>query len=227
MAIKKGKLIVVEGGDFSGKSTFIKNLKKDFSTTEKFKYTREPGNKLRPHNDFNPCENIRHMLLNKGCFDIKEQAELFAASRELHTYDMIRLINEGYNIICDRYVLSSFAYQGYAGDEGYWSVLKLNEKALRELYKNNIEINIILFKVSEETYKERKRFRQQEVGLDAIEEKGEEYFKMINDFFNKDIYKDFLPVDFVNVKTYEIDANKSIDEVYKQGTQIIKDIINN
>ena len=80
---------------------------------------------------------------------------------------------------------------------------------------------------SEETYKERKRFRQQEVGLDAIEEKGEEYFKMINDFFNKDIYKDFLPVDFVNVKTYEIDANKSIDEVYKQGTQIIKDIINN
>lgn len=223
---KRGKFITIEGGDFSGKSTLINNLKSYFTKEDNFKYTREPGNKLRAHTGFNPCENIRHMLLNKDCFDIEEQAKLLAASREIHTNDIIGLINQGYNIICDRYVLSSFAYQGYAGDEGYWSILKLNERPLRDLYRNEIELNIILLKVSDETYNKRKELRKETSDLDVIESKSEEYFNMVNEFYNKDIYKDYLPADFVNVKVYEINADKSIEEVFEEGKQIINNILN-
>lgn len=221
MANKQGKFIIVEGGDFSGKSTFVDKIKQAYPM---FKYTREPGNKLDTHNA-KECEEIRNILLTHGLF-IESEAFLFAKSRELHTKDIIDLINNGHNVICDRYILSSFAYQAYAGGLGYSDVLEENKHILQSLHRHGIEINILLFQLSKENYETRKALREQSHGLDAIEKKGEEFFSRVNEFFNTDIYISYLPKE-VSINIYKIDANQSIEDVYDQGKQIITKIINN
>lgn len=221
MTNKQGKLIVVEGGDFSGKSTFIDKIKQAYPM---FKYTREPGNKLDTHNS-EECEEIRNTLLTQD-LSIESEAFLFAKSRELHTKDIIDLINNGYNVICDRYILSSFAYQAYAGGLEYADVLKENKQVLQSLDRHGIEINILLFQLNKENYAIRKALREQSHGLDAIEQKGEEFFSRVNEFFNTDICISYLPEE-ASINIYRIDANQSIEDVYNQGEQIIKEIINN
>lgn len=220
---RKGKFIIVEGGDYSGKSTFINALTKENNSN--FKFTREPGNKLRPITDYNLCENIRNILLSNDMACIQDQAVLFAASREIHTKDIIKLINKGYTVICDRYILSSFAYQSYAGGLDYDEVCEYNKQALEELKENDIELNILLFEVSEETYKARKLLRQQQTTLDVIEQKDKQYYNKVNDFYNKGIYKEYMPTDMVHINLFTIDANKTIEQVYEQGKEIINSII--
>lgn len=221
MSNKKGKFIVVEGGDFSGKSTFINKIKKEYPN---FKYTREPGNLLDTTNS-KSCEEIRNTVLTHK-MSYSEQAWLFAKSREMHTKDIIELINKGYNVICDRYILSSFAYQGHAGELGFYNVYKENQYTLNLLRLHNIQVHVLLFQVNEDTYQERKNKRKMSDGLDVIEQQDEQYFKKVNDFFNTDIYMNYVPITTI-FNLYLIDANKTIDEVFEEGKQTIEKIINN
>ena len=223
MTKKKGKLIIVEGGDFSGKSTFINNLKSKMNFKDNYKFTREPGNLLNTNNKV-ICEDIRNMLLNKELGPIA-QTMLFARSRILHTKDIINELNKGTNVVCDRYVLSSFAYQAYAGDLGYYEVFKANRTALEMLRENNIDVHVLVFKINKENYNKRKELRNKSVGLDAIERKDEEFFNKVSDFFNEDIYIDYVPNEAVTMNIHTIDANESIDKVFSQGINILNTII--
>ncbi|MDO4746190.1 MAG: dTMP kinase [Bacillota bacterium] len=108
--MNQGYFITFEGGDGSGKSTQIGRLK---SYLENKGYdvilTREPGG-----TDIG--EKIREIILdpnNKEMSDVTE-AMLYAASRAQHVAEVIKpAIEAGKIVICDRFVDSSIAYQGY------------------------------------------------------------------------------------------------------------------
>lgn len=106
----KGKFIVLEGPDRCGKSTQAKLL---------YNYlleqgcdvvlTREPGGTPT-------AEKIRQIVLEPE-LDVRPMAELllYEASRAQHTQEkIIPALQEGKVVICERYTMSSCAYQGYA-----------------------------------------------------------------------------------------------------------------
>ena len=106
----RGIFITVEGGDGAGKSTQLANIKaymeeRGISAV----FTREPGGT-------EIAEKIREIILdpaNEGMEDLTE-ALLYAASRAEHVRKIIApAIEDGLTVVCDRYVDSSIAYQGY------------------------------------------------------------------------------------------------------------------
>lgn len=105
----KGKFIVLEGPDRCGKSTQAKMLVNTLLAHGKdVLLTREPGGTLT-------AEQIRQIVLQPGV-DIRPMAELFLyeASRAQHTQEKILpALEEGKIVICERYTMSTCAYQGY------------------------------------------------------------------------------------------------------------------
>lgn len=106
----KGKFIVLEGPDRCGKSTQAKLLynyllERGFDVV----LTREPGGTPT-------AEKIRQIVLEPG-LDVRPEAELllYEASRAQHTQEkIIPALQEGKIVICERYTMSTCAYQGYA-----------------------------------------------------------------------------------------------------------------
>ncbi len=111
----KGKFIVLEGSDGSGKSTLAGKLKDYYDQRgAKVLLTREPGG-----TDLG--EEIRDMILRKQGdeMDPRTEALLYAASRAEHVFKKIKpAVEEGYIVLCERYILSSLAYQGYGRRAG-------------------------------------------------------------------------------------------------------------
>lgn len=102
--MKKGKLIVFEGIDYSGKGTQIGFTKETF---QKSIWTREPGGTPR-------AEEIRNFLLSDegGKISDFERLGLFFKSREIHLVEkVIPTLKKGVDVISDRFDASSFAYQ--------------------------------------------------------------------------------------------------------------------
>jgi dTMP kinase len=92
--------------------------------------TREPGGTAAG-------EQIRQLLLDPdtGKLDARAEALLFAASRAQTVANVIRpALADGKVVICDRYVDSSLAYQGWARGLGEPDVLTLNVWATQGLF---------------------------------------------------------------------------------------------
>ena len=211
----KGKLITFEGPDFSGKSTQIKKLMSELKNS-KVLYTREPGSYL-PESSYY-CEEIRDKILNNSLTPL-EEAELFADSRYEHTKEIVKYINEGFNVICDRYIISSLAYQGYAQNLGKDVIYELNGPTIDLLEENLLSIYAFRFKISEEEWKKRKEERLKKENADSIESKN--IYDKVFEFYNNDsIYYDYT--NKLNLFTHTIDANKSIYELYKYINDMIQ-----
>ena len=122
--------ITFEGIEGSGKSTHAKLLKEYLEQKgRKVSLTREPGwgtiGKL-----------IRHLILEEKDLDIHPYTELylFCADRVQHVQDFIipRLEN-GEDVICDRYYDSTIVYQGYGRDLDLYTVKKLAEASTLDI----------------------------------------------------------------------------------------------
>lgn len=117
-----GKLIVFEGGEGCGKSTQLQVLYQYLLADSNFQslqqqrivpdliVTREPGGT-------NLGLQLRQMLLDQHSpTDLGHRAELllYAADRAQHVEEVIRpALQEGSWVLCDRFVDSTMAYQGY------------------------------------------------------------------------------------------------------------------
>lgn len=108
--MKQGLFITMEGPDGSGKSTQIDAIKSFFeSRGERVLVTREPGGTQI-------SEKIRALLLDRENAEMDPMAEalLYAASRAQLVSQVIQpALEEGVHVICDRFVDSSIAYQGF------------------------------------------------------------------------------------------------------------------
>ena len=106
----RGKFITLEGGEGAGKSTQARLLaawlaEKDIAAT----LTREPGGTPG-------AEDIRNLLVTGevGRWDpLTETLLHFAARREHFTRLILPTLESGRWVICDRFIDSTLAYQGY------------------------------------------------------------------------------------------------------------------
>ena len=120
----RGRFIAFEGGEGMGKSTqaslLAEALERRGIAVER---TREPGGTPG-------AEAIRELLLSPPGEGWGSAAEalLFAAARADHVERRIRpALTEGRWVVCDRFLDSSRAYQGIAGDLGEDRVRRIHE----------------------------------------------------------------------------------------------------
>jgi len=116
--------VTFEGADGSGKSTQAELLRASLAAEGRdVVLTREPGGTELG-------ELIRTLVLDGPDMAPWAEAALFAASRAQHVEEVIRpALDRGADVICDRYVDSSLAYQGLGRGLGVEEVLELNLRA--------------------------------------------------------------------------------------------------
>lgn len=120
--------ITFEGPEGSGKTTVLNQINKLLSENYNVISTREPGG-------VSTGEEIRNILLDGENIDVRTEALLFAASRREHLVEkVIPALKNNKVVLCDRYIDSSLAYQGYARGIGIEEVKKINEFAINGLY---------------------------------------------------------------------------------------------
>ena len=125
---KRGKFITFEGCDGCGKSTQLRMLS-EYLTKENVAhiFTREPGGgKI--------SEAIREILLSGKNSEMTDECEalLYAAARiQLLKEEIEPRLNKGMLVLCDRYVDSSLAYQGYARGLGVEFIENINSYAIK------------------------------------------------------------------------------------------------
>lgn len=206
---KKGMFIVTEGLDGSGKSTQIKLIKQELERRgHKVYLTAEPTS-------FETGAYIRRILSESLEKDMYLQAALFLADRLEHITHpqngIMRYLDMGYTVICDRYYFSSFAYQGTASDIDW--VMKINLDCERIL-----KPDLCLFlDVDPDTCKHR---------IDTAREKAELYEKDVIKMRN--IRSNFLSVFDRLADTHRIvriDANADIDAVFERCINAIDEFL--
>ncbi len=160
MSISKGKFISFEGIDACGKSTQVKLLLKEMNTSSnKTILVREPGGSTI-------SEEIRDILLNSKLNEMSDRTEalLMTASRAQLTYEKIMSnLDEGKNVIADRYSDSTLAYQGGGRGLDIGWLIKLNQFAT---YNLSPDVTFLIDLHPEEAVK------RKEIENDRIEKAG-------------------------------------------------------
>ena len=119
--------VTFEGCEGVGKSTQVKLLREYLERTgQPAVYIREPGSTKI-------SEQIRDVIANPENTEMTDitEAMLFAASRAQLVREVIRpALEKGELVICDRYVDSSVAYQGYARGMGVDTIKAIKPPAI-------------------------------------------------------------------------------------------------
>ena len=198
--------ITIEGTEGSGKTTVAKELAKLLTSNGyEVVHTREPGG--------TPIsESIRNVILDKNntSIDGRTEALLYAASRRQHLVEKIwPALKEGKIVLCDRFLDSSLAYQGYARGLGYDEVLNINLFATENTYPD-----LTLFFVIEP-----------EAGLQRIaKNKNREVNRLDLEKlpFHQKVYDAFIELSKKFPERYvTIDASQSLENVIKDAYNAI------
>ncbi|GEQ06939.1 dTMP kinase [Staphylococcus gallinarum] len=186
--------ITFEGPEGSGKTTIMQAVADKLQQDYKIVMTREPGG-------VKTGEKIRELLLDGDAMDERTEALLFAASRREHLIGKVMPALENGNIVlCDRYIDSSLAYQGYARGIGISEVKSINEFAIDNMYPDVTIYLDVSVEVGRQRIVENQRV-QNRLDLESVnfhEKVVEGYKKIIHNESERFII---------------IDAEKSIDEV--------------
>jgi dTMP kinase len=157
--MSQGLFITFEGIEGSGKSTQLTRLRTWLEAQgREVVSVREPGSTSIGN-------RIRGLLLDPEATDMCDETEmlLFAAARAQLVRQVVRpALSRGAIILCDRYLHSSIAYQGWARELGRERVLDINRAAIDGLLPHQV----ILIDIPVEVAMERARKR---AGLDRIE----------------------------------------------------------
>lgn len=128
--MKKGLFISIEGLDGSGKTTQVRHIREYFENRgHKILLLREPGGT-------EIGEKIREILLDAQNIEMDSVAEmlLYASSRaQIMAQKVIPALEEGITVICDRFIDSSIAYQGYGRQLDIDEVYNVNYTAVRHI----------------------------------------------------------------------------------------------
>jgi dTMP kinase len=120
---RKGILIIFEGTDGTGKSTQLQLLSR-FLQNKGYPVitTREPT-------EGQYGQKIRELYVNRSKYSQDEELELFLADRREHVQELLLpALEQGKIVLCDRYFLSTAAYQGARGFDPE-EILQLNHFA--------------------------------------------------------------------------------------------------
>lgn len=159
-----GRFVVFEGGEGSGKSTQARRLAERWGA----ELTFEPG-------ATEVGARLREILLSPETGDLDPRAEalLMAADRAHHVATCIRpALNRGRDVVCDRFVGSSLAYQGHGRKLGIEAVRALSEFATDGLVPDLV----VLLVVTPEEAAQRMRAAGK---LDRLEAAGDEFHQRV------------------------------------------------
>ncbi len=190
--------IVIEGLDGSGTSTQAKLLSESLKNSF---FTYEPT-----ENEIGKL--IRSILKKEIIIDYVSLAYLFAADRAEHLYSkngIIERCNRGEIVICDRYLFSSLAYQS----------LNLAFERVFELNKDFVLPEIVIFLNTSITECIKRRMNRNS-DKEIFEEEALQ-IKILENYKKAFLYfKDY------DLNYYEIDGNKSINEILNLEIEILK-----
>ena len=194
-----GLFVTFEGVDGCGKSTQIKLLKEHLEKQgKKVILIREPGGTKI-------SESIREIILSVENSEMVDNCEmlLYAAARAQLVEQVIKPnLEQGAIVLCDRFVDSSYVYQGFARGLGLEKVETINKIAM-----NNIEPDITLFFDIEPKVSLQRRMKVS--SADRIEKEKLDFHKKVYQG-----YKYLAQKYPERIKT--IDANCEIEDVKKQ-----------
>jgi len=201
----EGLFITFEGCEGSGKTTLIAKIEKYFvSSGYKVIKTREPGGSKI-------AEEIRKIILDVNNTDMDEitEALLYAASRRQHLVEkVIPYLSQGYIVLCDRFLDSSLAYQGYARGIGIDKVYDINMNATEGLLPN-LTIYIDL---------------KPEIGLKRIKDNNRNQNRLDKEtinFHNK-VYQGYsIIMDKFPKRVKSINGEQTPDLVYKDCVKLL------
>jgi dTMP kinase len=161
--------VTFEGLDGSGKTTQAELLRAHLAAAgHEVVSTREPGGTELG-------ERIRSLLLDGAEMSAWAEAALFAAARaELVGRVIAPALERGADVICDRYLDSSLAYQGIARGLGVDEVLELNQHVLRGVMPDRTFL--LLVDVDESA-------RRVGTITDRIEGTGRDFRRRVDDAF--------------------------------------------
>lgn len=158
--------VTFEGLDGSGKTTQVELLRAHLEELgREVVGTREPGG-----TDLG--EKVRDLLLGGTTISPWAEAALFAAARaELVAEVVGPALERGADVVCDRYLDSSLAYQGIARGLGVDRVLALNIDAIRGILP---DVTFLLLVDPEEGA------RRTGLASDRIEREGAEFLLAVD-----------------------------------------------
>lgn len=201
--MKKGIFIVFEGIERAGKTTQAKNLYEYLNGIgKKSILTREPGGTKTG-------KKLREILLSDTdeIFPLKSELFLYEADRNFHIHNVIKPnLEKGINIICDRYIYSTLAYQGYARGLDINLIKTLNDIATDGIYPDIVFLVDIPVEVSlQRIGNERDRIEKESID------------------FHKRLRKGFLKIAEENKELfYIIDGTKKENEIFEEIIYILK-----
>ncbi len=175
MASPRGILVTIEGLDFSGKSTLVSHLKPLLAELETpTHFTREPGGTPA-------AERIRDILLDPALeMDAWTEAYLYAAARADHARaEILPRLERGENVLCERYLDSSVAYQGFGRGLGADAVRELNSWAVGEIVPDRT------FYLRLDPEERERRARISGAALDRIERIGADFMRRVEGGFEE------------------------------------------
>lgn len=200
----KGKFIVLDGGDGCGKSTQAELLSK---------WVEEQGVSVASFRDPGTTEigeKIRNILLDIAHEKMTANTEMLlymAARAQLWAEEIEPALEQSKCVIMDRWISSTFAYQGYAGKLGMEKVLQVAEHSLERIWP---EVTIVL-DVDTETATSR-----MDRELDRMEQKGKE--------FHAKVREGFLKLADLGQDVTVIDATQTIEAIHEQVVAAVKEI---
>ena len=199
--------ITLEGSEGAGKSTLVDNLKKYFLNSNlEFIFTKEPG-------ATEEGAELRKLLLDKSIeLDPISETFLILADRLEHVRKIINpALEENKNVLSDRYLDSTYAYQG-AGR-------KINKDELDRLIKPlnfpEPDLTIYLDLPVEEGLKRAKGRNR----LDRFEEEEIDFFERIRNSYLKLAFED-------SNRIFTIDSTNSEKEVFEIAKNCIEKKLN-
>lgn len=201
----KGLFISFEGNDGSGKSSALESILKELKDMNMdVIYSREPGGSYI-------AEKIRDIILDKDNLgmDPITEALLYAASRREHIQKtIIPAVDSGKIVLCDRFLDSSLAYQGFARDKGMEYIYNLNQFATEGLLPDLTILVCVRPEVG------LARINRSEREKDRLELEKMDFHQRVYDGYIKlsQMYPDRIKV---------IDGEKSREEVLKEVEDIV------
>ncbi|GAF17752.1 LOW QUALITY PROTEIN: thymidylate kinase [Bacillus sp. JCM 19046] len=204
--MRKGYFITIEGGEGAGKTTVFNELEKRIRQKgHQVVRTREPGG-------VQLAEQIRDILLHTKGIDMDDRTEalLYAAARREHLVKkVIPALEEGAIVLCDRFIDSSLAYQGYARGIGIEAVRAINEFAVEDYMPDltlyfSVKPEIGLARVKKDQVRDWNRLDQEKLDFHKRVETGIILMKKQKD------------------RVQVIDANQSMEKVIEDTLRIVE-----
>jgi len=210
--MKKGYFISLEGNEGAGKSSIAK-MATQYLISKGLEVitSREPGG-------IAIAEQIRSVILDKNntMMDGRTEALLYAAARRQHYIEKVHpSLLEGKTIICDRFIDSSLAYQGYARGLGIDEILSINEFAVENVFPDltlylDVDPELGLQRIRENENREVNRLDLESISFHQQVREG--YLEVMNRFPNRII---------------KINANEQLDVVFEEVKRVLDRFLGN